>query len=84
MIAKVFNTFSFVPNALNAEGGNDKIADGMERHRMDPASAPGIFIQTVFQKLRSSVRVLVVSIFHEGQLVSKIIEAQRYNDYEVY
>ncbi|KAJ3289499.1 hypothetical protein HK104_007414 [Borealophlyctis nickersoniae] len=79
MIAKVFNTYSFSSTANMARSPGASPVEGGE-NAGDPATA---VVEEQMKAVKTSVRKLVISIFKEGRLTSRITQAQRANDSEV-
>lgn len=82
MIAKVLNTFSYTSTVPSAEppssnedlqNSTDKLKDGKKSQ----------LSKDKMQKLRASVKGIVISIFKDANLTVEIVKAQRLNDYEV-
>ena len=67
MVAKVFNTYTFT-----ATLGAGEIAE---------SEASKSAIRSKLKEVRQCVKKLIVSVFIDAELIDKIIEAKRLNDY---
>ncbi|KAI8814145.1 SIT4 phosphatase-associated protein-domain-containing protein [Cladochytrium replicatum] len=75
MVAKVFNTYSYISTQPYARPGDFDNSTSLTR-RM------GI-VEEKMKNGQDSVRKLVITIFVDGHLTKRITEAQRQNDYAV-
>ena len=83
MIAKILNTYTYtatVPASL-ASTGPAPSHDDISALASEVDSAA--LSNNKMKRMRTSVKRLVVSIFREANLMKRIVEAQRINDYEV-
>lgn len=69
MIAKIFNTFTFTQTLL----GDDT-----------PTGAEKDLCTQKLRDLRYCVKKMIISVFRDGALLDKILEAQRLSDYNEY
>ncbi|KAJ3223481.1 hypothetical protein HK099_001064 [Clydaea vesicula] len=72
MIAKVFNTYSFTLT-FNASLSNTSIEK----------NSASTLVEEKMERIKKTVRLLVISIYKDGELMKKIIDAQIENDAQV-
>ncbi|TPX46863.1 hypothetical protein SeMB42_g02679 [Synchytrium endobioticum] len=83
MIAKVFNTYSFAATATLVRSmavGESTSTVGGSALTVEEAA---LSVEVRMKKVKVSARKLVISIFREGALTERIVQAQMKNDSEV-